>query len=228
MATRSRAKAGARGKGKSGRRTPVKVKRGSDVPILPIAVGGVLGLLLIGMIVYILYLNRPGPGPATAGGIPCDNLEHTQVHYHAALQIMYHGISTNLPDNTGINYTDSTQSSVNCYYWLHVHASQKNIIHIESPSNQTFTLGQFFQVWDAWSRANGKGSQRLDSTHVSEFTLAPTDKMVIYVDKGDGKGAQVYPGDPKAIVLTSHEVVTIEITPPDVNPPPAFTFPSGL
>jgi len=228
MATRSRAKAGARGKGKSGRRTPVKVKRGSDVPILPIAVGGVLGLLLIGMIVYILYLNRPGPGPATAGGIPCDNLEHTQVHYHAALQIMYHGISTNLPDNTGINYTDSTQSSVNGNYWLHVHASQKNIIHIESPANQTFTLGQFLQVWDAWSRANGKGSKRLDSTHVSEFTLAPTDKMVIYVDKGDGKGAQVYPGDPKAIVLTSHEVVTIEITPPDVNPPPAFTFPSGL
>jgi hypothetical protein len=228
MASRSKAKAGARTKGKSGRRTPVKPKRGSDVPILPIAVGGVLGLLLIGMIVYILYLNRPGPGPATAGGIPCDNLEHTQVHYHAALQIMYHGISTNLPDNTGINFTDSTQSSVSCYYWLHVHASQKNIIHIESPANQTFTLGQFFQVWDAWSRAKGNGTQRLDSTHVSQFTLAPTDKMVIYVDKGDGKGAQVYTGDPKAIVLTSHEVITIEITPPDVNPPPAFTFPSGL
>jgi hypothetical protein len=226
--TKSRAKAGARTKGKSGRRTPVKVKRGSDVPILPIAVGGVLGLLLIGMIVYILYLNRPAPGPAAAGGIPCDQLEHTQTHYHAALQIMYHGISTNLPDNTGINFTDSTQSAVSCYYWLHVHASQKNIIHIESPANQTFTLGQFFQVWDTWSKANGKGSQQLDSTHVSQFTLAPTDKMVIYVDKGDGKGAQVYAGDPKAIVLVSHEVITIEITPPDVKPPPAFTFPSGL
>src|SRR4029077_5038324 len=173
-------------------------------------------------------LNRPGPGPATAGGIPCDNLEHTQVHYHAALQIMYHGISTNLPDNTGINFTDSTQSSVSCYYWLHVHASQKNIIHIESPANQTFTLGQFFQVWDAWSRAKGTGTQRLDSTHVSQFTLAPTDKMVVYIDKGDGKGAQVYTGDPKTIVLTSHEVITIEIAPPDVTPPPAFTFPSGL
>jgi len=29
-------------------------------------------------------------------------------------------------------------------------------------------------------------------------------------------------------VLKSHEVITIEITPPDVNPPPSFTFPSGL
>ena len=228
MATKAKAKAGARSKGKSGRRAPVKVKRASDVPILPIAVGGVLGLLLIGMIVYILWLNRPAPGPTVAGGIPCDQLEHTQTHYHAALQIMYHGISTNLPDNTGINFTDSTQSAVSCYYWLHVHASQKNIIHIESPANQTFTLGQFFQVWDTWSKASGKGSQRLDATHVSQFTLAPTDKLVVYIDKGDGKGAQVYTGDPKAIVLASHEVVTIEITPPDVKPPPTFTFPSGL
>jgi hypothetical protein len=36
------------------------------------------------------------------------------------------------------------------------------------------------------------------------------------------------PGDPNAIVLKSHEVVTLEITPPTVTPPPAFTFTSGL
>jgi len=51
---------------------------------------------------------------------------------------------------------------------------------------------------------------------------------VIYVDKQDGKGAQLYTGDPKSIVLASHEVITLEITPPEVTPPPAFTFTSGL
>jgi hypothetical protein len=228
MAPKSRAKSGARaGKGgRQGRRPPVRVKKSSDVPILAVAVGSVLAVLLVAMIIYIVYLNRPATPPPSAGGVPCDHLEHTQSHYHAALQIMYHGVVTNLPDDTGINI-DADGTTVACYYWLHVHAGQKNIIHIEAPSSQTFTLGQFFDVWNTWSRAKGLGPQKLDSTHVSQFVLAPTDKIVIYVDKGDGKPT-VFTGDPKSIVLASHTVVTIEIAPPDVNPPPSFTFPSGL
>src|SRR5207249_2859652 len=82
------------------------------------------------------------------------------------------------------------------------------------------TLGQFFDVWSAWSTAKGGEAQKLDGTHVSTITLGPTDKMVIYIDLGDGKGATVYTGDPRAIPLKQHEVITIEVTPPDVNPPP--------
>ena len=228
MATKSRAKADVRtGKGKAGRRPPVRVKSGSDVPVLPVVVGAVLLALLIGMIGWIIYLNRPQPGPQTVAGIPCDHLEHTQIHYHAALQIIYHGVPTNLRDNTGI-VLDSSGQNVTCYYWLHVHAQDKNVIHIESPANQTFTLGQFFEVWSAWNKQNGYGAVKLDGTHVANFTLGPEDKEVVYIDLGDGKGPQAYTGDPRAIVLKSHEVVTIEITPPDVNPPPTFTFPSGL
>lgn len=232
MATKSRAKADPRAvRGKGGRRPPVRVKTGPDVPVLAVAVGAVALLLLIGMIGWIIYLNRPQTGPQTAGGIPCDHLEHTaggaQGHYHTALQIIYHGVQTNLRDNTGIVF-DSTGQNVSCYYWLHVHPQDKNIIHIESPGTQTFTLGQFFDVWNAWSNQAGYGSVKLDSTHVAQFTLSGSDKMVIYIDLQDGKGPQPYTGDPRAIVLKSHEVITIEITPPDVNPPPAFTFPTGL
>ncbi len=149
------------------------------------------------------------------------------MHYHTALQIIYHGVTTNLTDNIGIQ-TDSTGANVSCYYWLHVHAQNKNVIHIESPANDTFTLGQFFDVWNAWSQANGKGAQKLDATHVSTFTVGAGDKVVTYIDLGDGKGAQPYTGDLRSIPLKSHEVITIEITPPDVNPPPPFTFQSGL
>jgi len=46
--------------------------------------------------------------------------------------------------------------------------------------------------------------------------------------KGDGKGAAPFTGNPRAIVLEVHEVITLEITPPSVNPPPRFTWPPGF
>ena len=211
--------------GKGGRRPPVKVKRGREVPILPIAVGAILLVFAIGLIIYTV-VNNKSTAPQSAAGIPCDQLEHTQTHYHAAIQIVYQGAVHPIPANIGI-VTDSS-GAVTCYYWLHVHAANANVIHIESPANDTFTLGQFFTVWDTWSRASGNSAQRLDATHVSTLTLTPDQKLMVYVDKQDGKGAQLYAGDPKSIVLANHEVITLEITPPGVTPPPAFTFTSGL
>jgi hypothetical protein len=221
MASRARSKSS-----KAARRQLGRPRRDAGVPLLPIVVGSILGVLAIAMIGFIIALNRPsGPSAPTVAGIPCDQLEHTQVHYHAALQIVFHGVTTNIRDQTGIQ-SDST-GAVTCFYWLHVHANEKNVIHIESPASQTFTLGQFFDVANAWSKANGYEAMKLDATHVATFTLGPEDKVVVYIDLGDGKGPTVYTGDPRAIVLKQHEVITIEITPPDVKPPPAFTFPSG-
>jgi len=210
--------------GKGGRRPPVKVKRGSDVPLLPIAVGGILLAFAIGVIIYAVVNNKPTPGPATAAGIPCDSLQHSQVHYHSAIQIVYEGTVHPIPANIGIS---GDPASPTCYYWLHVHAADPNTIHIESPANQTFTLGQFFAVWTAWNKAQGLPAEPLDATHVSSFTLTPEQKLVVYIDLQDGKGAQPYTGNPNAIVLKSHEVITLEITPPTVTPP-SFTFNSGL
>ena len=225
VATKTKTKADVRsGKGKGGRRPPVKVKSGPEIPLLPLAVGGILFVLLIGMIVYIVANSRPTQ-PPTAGGVPCDTLEHTQIHYHAALQIIYQGVPTHLPGNLGI-VTDSAGNAT-CYYWLHVHVQNQDVIHIESPANQTFTLGQFFDVWTAWNKQKGDPAELLDTAHVAQFTLTPDQKLVIYVDLLDGKGPQLYTGDPRAIPLKLHEVITLEITPPD-NPPPSFTFPPQL
>ena len=33
-----------------------------------------------------------------------------------------------------------------CFYWLHTHTDE-GIMHIESPVQRTFTLGDFFAVW---------------------------------------------------------------------------------
>jgi hypothetical protein len=201
--------------GKGSRRPPVKVKKGRDIPLLPIAVAGILLVFAIVVIIYTVANNKPTPPPPTAAGIPCDQLEHTQVHYHAALQILYHGTPLNVPSDVGRLST--------CFYWLHVHVESPGVIHIESRVGQTFTLGQFFAVWAA-----SKGTaEPLDATHVSSLTLGPNDKLVIYVQE-EGKDPVIYTGDPKAIVLKSHEVITLEITPPTQAPPPTFAFPSGL
>ena len=218
MASSTRTKAPQRGsKSKSGRRLPPKVKSGPDIPLLPIAVLAILVALAIGLGIYAYANNRPTTQPSAAG-VPCDRLEQTQVHYHAALQIVYKAALTNLPDNLGI-VTDSTGNPT-CYYWLHVHTANKNVIHIESPANDTFNLGQFFAVWGAWS---GK-TQPLDPTHVSAaFTLAAGEKLYVYVDASDGKGPQLFTGDPKTIVLAKHEVISLVIS-SDATPPTPPTF----
>jgi hypothetical protein len=213
---------GAKVKSKSGRRPPVKVKSGPEVPLLPIAVGGILVVVAIVLIIIAVVNSRNANQPQpTVAGIPCDQLEQTQVHYHAAVQIVYDGVVHPIQSNIGIvNPTAPT-----CYYWLHVHAADPNVIHIESPKNRTFTLGEFFAVWTKWSGT----PQLLDSTHVSTLTLSPDQELVIYINKQDDKtGPQLYTGDPSKIVLVSHEVITLEITPPTVTPPPTFTFPAGL
>ena len=207
---------GAKVKSKSGRRPPVKVKKGSELPLLPIAVGGILVVLAIVLIIIAVTQGRGKPAVVlpTANGIPCNQLEGTKTHYHAALQIFYQGNQVNIPSDIGRT----------CFYWLHMHAESPGVIHIESPNTHTFTLADFFKVWQV-----AKGTpEPLDATHVSSFTLTPDQTLVVYVDPGDGTGPKLYSGDPGAIVLKTHEVITLEIAPPTVNPPPKFTFQSGL
>jgi hypothetical protein len=223
MATKTKAPVRT-GSGKGSRRPPVRVKKGNEVPLLPIAVAGILLVFAIGLIIYYLANNKSS-APQVAGGVPCDQLEHSQVHYHAAVQIVYQGNVLPIPASIGIT---GDPASPTCFYWLHVHAANQNVIHIESPATQTFTLGQFFAVWSTWSKAKGGPNEPLNATHVSTLTLTPDEKLVVYIDLQDGKGPQPYTGDPNAIVLKSHEVITLEITPPAVTPPPSFTFTSGL
>jgi hypothetical protein len=154
------------------------------------------------------------PTSGAAGSIPCDQLEHTQVHYHALLQIFNQGQAVAIPTSLG--------RTTSCYYWLHMHTGEPGIIHVESPADRIFTLGDFFQVWGAWTGS----PQPLDSTHVSSITLSGNERLLVYLDGGDGAGSVAFPGDPKAIVLRSREIITLEIAPPMVSPP--SQFPSGF
>ena len=164
-------------------------------------------VVVAGVLVYSLGGTRT----ATLGGsIPCDQLEHTSSHYHVAVQIFENGAEVPIPTDVG--------RPGSCYYWLHMHASSPGVIHVEAPDTRNFTLGDFFDVW----AESKKQPVRLDTRHVGTIALVAGQTLVVFVD------GQPYDGDPRAIPLVSHRVIQLEITPPRIDPPPTFQFPTGL
>jgi len=93
-----------------------------------------------------------------------------------------------------------------CFYWLHTHAAD-GIIHIESPVQRTYTLGNFFDEW----------GQPLSASRVG-----PASGHVVALYNG-----QVFKGDPRDIPLTAHAQIQLEVGTPLVAPE-HITFPQGL
>jgi hypothetical protein len=104
---------------------------------------GAIAALLIAVTAgtyFTLAANRGAQPGATVDGISCDQLEHSTVHYHAHVSIYINGAAVQVPQYVGI----STEAS--CFYWMHTHTSD-GIIHIEAPTQQPYTLGNFFHIW---------------------------------------------------------------------------------
>ncbi len=86
-------------------------------------------------------------------GIQCAPLEQLAYHIHAHLQVYVTGQPRALPAAIGLLGPVAEQTPAGpfygaqqCYYWLHTHASD-GIIHIESPTQRIYTLGDFFNEW---------------------------------------------------------------------------------
>lgn len=234
MSSQGRSKPAIRGAktgSRANRRAPV---RSTERPYLAFIVGGIILAVFIGVLILGIRNNNSQGVPTVQGSktaIPCDTLEHTQVHYHVGIQVVLHGTPETqfLTPGAGIQ---GGETAPTCYYWLHVHSANANTIHIESPAADTFTLGDWFKVWDTWSTYNNGPHEKLSSTQVGQYKLQTGDDMTVYVDLNDGKGPQLYEGDPNKIPLKAHEVITIVIGPPDLQPSdgrfPQFTFAQGL
>lgn len=187
--------------------------------IVALVAGGVVVVTVtVAVLGYVAYkrldASLRAPNTTAPNEIPCDSLEHTQLHYHAALQILDGGKALPIPTALGRSST--------CYYWLHLHTGEPGVIHIEAPSERTFTLGDLFQVWSLWSGQK----ELIDATHVSTISLSSGHRLVVYVDEGGGP--KLFTGDPGSIVLKDHEVITLEVAPPAVEPPPEFNSPPGF
>jgi hypothetical protein len=132
-------------------------------------------------------------------GISCDAQEGQRIHIHQHLAIIDRGREVTVPQYIGI------PQGGRCIYWLHTHTPD-GIIHVEAPSDRSFTLGDFFAVW----------GQPLDRTRAASALATKGASLRAWVN-----GAR-YTGDPAKIPLTAHADIVIQVGPPFVKPV-AFT-----
>jgi hypothetical protein len=163
------------------------------------------GATLLAVIVAVVFAVR-GQAAPTIDGIKCGAMEGTVIHIHQHLVIYDRGQPVTVPQGIGIN---ESNPAAPCFFWLHTHTSD-GVIHVESPTHATFTLGQFFDIW----------GQPLSRTHVASARADAGHRLRAYVN------GRLYRGDPRTISLTPHAQITLEVGPPWVTPP-SFTFPQG-
>ena len=165
--------------------------------------------------------GRPGPrwaGPACVGvrvdGISCGTIEQLAFHVHAHLTIFVSGRQRRVPAGVGIGAPRTVVPAPGgafvaggtCFSWLHTHAAD-GIIHIESPVQRAFTLGDFFDVWK-----QPLGRRRIGST---------TGRVTAFLD------GRPYHGNPRDIPLTRHAQIQLDVGRPAVAPV-SVRFPQGL
>ena len=150
---------------------------------------------------------------STIDGIQCQSAEQILFHIHVHLTVFLNGAPRRIPYGIGIPGAQPSATPVgpyvaagSCFYWLHTHAAD-GIIHIESPVQRTYTLGNFFDVW----------GQPLGRNEVG-----PVSGPVTALDNG-----QVFSGNPRDIPLTRHAQIQLDVGRPLVAPV-RISFPAGL
>lgn len=149
----------------------------------------------------------------TIDGVGSNQMEQLAYHIHAHLAIYVNGSQKTVPYGIGIEQPWSTQAdgssefvdSGAAFYYLHTH-DDTGVIHIESPTQTLYTLGQFFAEWN----------QTLSSTQIGSYKGAVT----VFVN-----GAK-YTGDPASIQLKSHDVIQLDLGKVVGYQP--YSFASGL
>ena len=131
------------------------------------------------------------------------NLDETY-HVHIHLSVFVDGAPIAFPRNVGRFQTGTDPA---CFYSILTH-DYSGKIHVEAPAPGSFTLGQLFAIW----------GQPLEVDNVAGLTGKP---IVVYsTDQGTVTKVTT---DWKAIELTTHKEVTIQIGTP-ITEIPNFTW----
>jgi hypothetical protein len=138
----------------------------------------------------------------TVSGIQCGSAEQLAYHVHAHLAVYVNGASRALPGGIGIPGSVVQQSAQGpeaaggqCIYWLHTHAPD-GVVHIESPTQRIYTLGNFF---DEWHQPLGPSGVAGSSGKVTAFV--------------NGKR---WTKNPRLIPLDPHAVIQLDVGTPAV------------
>lgn len=141
-------------------------------------------------------------------GLPRLETEGTVLHIHQHLDVYVDGKAVEIPQGIGIPNPE-TYISV-----IHTHTSD-GVLHVESPTQQDYFLGQFFDIWGL----------KFDSSNLGGNSATGDKKVQVFVN------GQKYTGDPRKLKLDAHlEILVAYGTDSQLpNPIPAsYQFPEGL
>jgi hypothetical protein len=127
-------------------------------------------------------------------------------HSHTHLDIVIDGQNVPVPPQIGFDLGVQVQSPI-------LTRDGSGIIHVESPTVRTFTLGQFFTEWEV----------RLTPACIGSMCSGGSETVHFYLDGAEFKG------DPNNIALRSHQEIAIIAGPADTAPsvPSNYNFPNG-
>jgi hypothetical protein len=159
----------------------------------------------------------PAPWSANTAGLaerlrdigvpPLSPLEGTAVHIHQHLDLYVDGRKVTVPAGIGIDPAVG-------FAPLHTH-DPSGVLHVESPTVRTYTLGQFFAVWGV----------RFTPSCLGGYCAGGGRQLRVFVD---GRPVQA---DPTAITLEPHKEIVIAFGTAAQLPSPVpstYQFPPGL
>ena len=162
---------------------------------------GVLIVIVVGAAwIYLPGILQPGTGNSECASFPFAPIgnQDLAVHYHVMLSIYVNGQQVNLPTNIGDG------DSGPCTQPLHVHSTSPNtdVIHIESPQERSYTLGDFFKVWAATPNIGGPTPVVFNQNQIFSNSVGNGYELRMYVN---GQQSTAY----NSLVLQSHMVIVI-------------------
>jgi hypothetical protein len=159
----------------------------------------------------------PAPWGANTAGLadrlhdlglpPLSPVEATVVHIHQHLDLYVDGHKVVVPAGIGIDPAVG-------YAPLHTH-DPSGVVHVESPTLRTYTLGQFFAVWGV----------RLTPSCLGGYCAGGGRQLRVFVD------GRAYQGDPTTLVLAAHQELVVAFGTAAQLPSPvpsSYQFPPGL
>ena len=162
-------------------------------------------------------LKTPPPWPPNTGrlqqrlraiGLAPLTEEGQALHTHQHLDIFVDGEPVEVPGDLGIGEGFISD--------LHTHASYPpGIVHVESPTQARFSLGQFFAVWGV----------PLSATCIGSLCEEGDKQLKAWVD------GEPVTADPTRIVLEDHQQITLAYGTPAQEPrpvPSSYDWPEGL
>ena len=149
----------------------------------------------------------PWPAPADVpaavarSGLPLLRAEGSVLHLHAHLDVFVDGTAVAVPAGIGIDERGGAISP------LHTHDTS-GVIHVESPTQSTFSLAQFFSEWNVTLTASQLGTR-----------IATTGSpLLAYVN-----GHQVT-GNPGALTLHAHDEIALVYGTSPAQIPSGYAF----